>query len=108
MERFLRQGFKVRPKVKAKPKGRPKVKAAEGALDLGEKRLRSCASKNGVIDEQRMREMERRLELLETVASQATSSDEKVQAALSLHAEAEEENKQLMGALEDKAFRHCF
>ena len=102
MERVLSPGFKVRPKVEAptpKPKGRPKAKAAEGALDLGEKRARVCGSKKVVVDEQRMREMERRLELLEAVHSQAASSDDKVQKVLSLHEEAEEENKQLRGLL---------
>ena len=41
MERFLSPGFKANPKVEGKPKasrGRPKVKEAEGALRLGEKK----------------------------------------------------------------------
>ena len=108
MERFLSPGFKVKPKVEAKPKGRPKVKAAEGALDLGEKRPRVCASNKVVLEEQRMREMERRLELLETVHSQAAASDDKLQKVLSLHEQAEEENKQLRELLKKKAFRHYF
>ena len=53
MERFLSPGFRVKPedKPKEKPKvGRPKAKAAEGALDLGEKRARTCGSKKVVVD----------------------------------------------------------
>ena len=82
-----------------KAKGRPKATAVEGGLDLGEKRPRVCGSKKVVIDEQRWKEMERRLELLETVHAQGDFSDEKVQKVLSLHEEAEEENKQLRGLL---------
>ena len=111
MERFLSPGFKVKPKVeapKAKPKGRPKAKAAEGALDLGEKRARVCGSNQVVVDEQRMREMERRLELLETVHCQAAASDDKVQKVLSLHEQAEEENKQLRELLRKRSFRVNF
>ena len=81
-----------------KAKGRPKATAVEGGLDLGEKRPRVCGSKKGVVDEQRMQGMERRLELLETVHAQEVSSDEKVQQVLSLHEEAEEENKQMRGS----------
>ena len=71
-----------------KVKGRPKATAVEGGLDLGEKRPRVCGSKKVVVDEQRMKEMERRLELLETVHAQGVCSDENVQTVLSLHAEA--------------------
>ena len=53
-----------------KAKGRPKATAVEGGLDLGEKRPRVCGSKKVVIDEQRWKEMERRLELLETLHAQ--------------------------------------
>ena len=111
MERFLSPGFKVKPKVEAptpKPKGRPKAKAAEGALDLGEKRARVCGSKKVVVDEQRMREMERRLELLETVHSEAAASDDKLQKVMSFHEQAEDENKQLRELLKKKALRHYF
>ena len=104
MDRFLSPGAKVRPKEEPTPKarGRPKIKAAEGALDLGEQRPRVCASNKVVLEEQRMREMERRLELLETVHSQAAASDEKVQIVLSLHEQAEAENKQLRELLQNK------
>ena len=91
-----------------KAKGRPKATAVEGGLDLGEKRPRVCGSKQVVIDEQRWKEVERRLELLQSLDAQGDFSDEKVQKVLSLHEEAEEENKQLMGALVEKALRWFF
>ena len=75
---------------------------------MGEKRPRACGSKKVVADEQRMKEMERRLELLGTVHDQGVCSDEKLQKALSLHDEAEEVNKQLRGALVEKRLKRCF
>ena len=82
---------------------RPNGKVVEGALGLGEKIRRSCASKKLIVDEQRMREMERRLEVLETIHSEQGCSDEKVQKVLSLHEEAEEENKQLRELLQRRS-----
>ena len=102
MMRFLSPGFKVRTKVAEllpKPKGRPKATAVEGGLQLGEKRPRLCGNKKLLEDEQMMKELERRLELLETVQAQEVSSDEKVQKVLILHDEAEEENNHLRGLL---------
>ena len=102
--RFLSLGWEVRPKVEAllpKAKGRPKATAVEGGLDLGEKRPGVCGSKKAVIDEQRWKEMERRLELLETVHAQGACSYEKAQQVLSLHEQAEEENKQLREILKN-------
>ncbi len=55
-----------------KAKGRPKATAVEGGLDLGFQRPRVMASKKVFVDEQRMKEMERRFELLETVHSQGS------------------------------------
>ena len=89
--RFLSPGWEVRPKVEAllpNAKGRPKATAVEGGLDLGEKRPRLCGSKKVVVDEQMMKEMERRLELLETVHAQGVCSDEQVQQVLRLRDEA--------------------
>ena len=100
MERFLSLGWEVMPKVEApqpKARGGPKATAVEGGLDLGEKRPRVCGSKKVVIDEQRWKEMETCLELLETVHAQGHVPGEEVETVLSLHAAAEEENKQLMG-----------
>ena len=84
-ERFCSSGLSPTPKGRPqpKPKGRPMAKAVEGGLDLGEKRPRSCRSKKEIADEQKIREMERRLELLETVHAQGACSDEKVQQVLS-------------------------
>ena len=99
MERFLKPGFIARPKEEDKPKasrGRPKVKEAEGALSLGGKRPRTCSSHKAVIQEQRIRELERRFEVMEAVNSQAAATaDERLNTVLSLHEEAEAENKHL-------------
>ena len=73
MEKFLSPGWKARPK--AKPKGRPKVQAPEGAMTLDE--------------------MHRRLEALETIYAEASGTDEKVEKMMTLHNQAEEENKKL-------------
>ena len=75
MEKFLSPGWKARPKAEAKPKGRPKVQAPEGAMTLGE--------------------MHRRLEALETIYVEASGTDEKVEKMMTLHNQAEEENKKL-------------
>ena len=81
-----------------RPKGRPKATPAEGGLDLGVKKPRAMASKKVFEDEQGMKHIYRRLELLESVHAQG-ALDEKVQKVLSLHAEAEEENKHLRDLL---------
>ena len=79
---------------------------------MGQKRMRSCASKKAIIDEQRWKEMERRLDFLEMERrhehAQGDLSDEKVQKVLSLHEEAEEENQQLRGLLLKKSLRWFF
>ena len=92
MERCLRPGYQVTEKVFPRPKGRPKRQADEGALDLGQKRQRLCGSKKGWVDEQRMRDMERQIELLQ---SERASSDEKVAKVLQLQEQTEEHCKQL-------------
>ena len=95
MERFLRPGYQVREKVFPRPKGRPKRQADEGALDLGQKRQRLCGSKKGWVDEQRMRDMERQIELLKALHSEKATSDEKVAKVLQLQEQTEEHCKQL-------------
>ena len=105
MMRFLSPESKVRQKS-PEPRnkvGRPKTTAVEGTLSLGEKRPRACSSKKGIVDEQRMKEMERRLQVLETVHSEQGCSDEKVLKVLSLHEEAEEENKHLRAILQRRS-----
>ena len=59
------------------------------------KRPRTCSSHKAVIQEQRIRELERRFELMESVNSQAAAADERLMTVLSLHEEAEAENKHL-------------
>ena len=50
-----------------------------------------------------MREMERRLQVLETIRSEQGCSDEKVLKVLSLHEAADEENKQLRAILQRRS-----
>ena len=90
-----------------KAKGRPKATAVDEGLDLGFQRPRVMASKKAFVDEQRMEEMERRLELLETVHAHGVV-DEKVQTALLLHEEAEAEDKQLRGLLLNRGSSDAF
>ena len=52
-------------------------------------RERSCRSKHEMEMQMGMMEMRRRLELLETVQSRSSSSEEKVQKAMMLHEQAE-------------------
>ena len=56
-----------------KAKGRPKATPVEGGLDLGVQRPRVMASKKVFEDEQGMKDIYRRLELLEAVHSQGLS-----------------------------------
>ena len=100
MMRFLTPESNVSQKTPEPHKkvGRPKTTAVEGTLSLGEKRPRACSSKKGIVDDQRMKEMERRLQVLGTIHSEQGCSDEKVLKVLSLHAETEEENTHLRGS----------
>ena len=65
---------------------------------MGEKRARSCRTRKEMADAQEIREMKRRLELLEAVHADGPSANEKVQQCLRLHEQAEEEIKQLRGS----------
>ena len=69
MQRYLSPGYKVKHEEEAKPKGRPPVKAAEGALDLGEKRPRACASRKKEFEKRLIRELRRSVEVLPTLSS---------------------------------------
>ena len=104
MERYLSPGYKVKPKEEAKPKGRPPVKAAEGALDLGEKRPRACASREKEFEKRLIRELRRSVEVLPTLSS-AASTEDKLQKVLSLHDQAEEDIQELRGLLQKRGSR---
>ena len=97
MEKFLSPGWKARPKAEAKPKpkGRPKKEVPEGAMTLGERRPRVTDSNQKLAHAQMMKEMHRRLEALETIHAEASGTDEKVEKMMTLHIQAEEENKKL-------------
>ena len=71
-------GFTVRPKAEQAEakRGRPKVQAAEGSLDLGEKRPRSCSSNQKLVDAQRILELERKVELLALNNAQGSATDD--------------------------------
>ena len=118
MERFLSPGSHCKdpvetppPKAKAKgkpkgrPVGRPKSTGPEGALDLGEKRPRICHSKKAVINEQRMQEMQRQIEVLQALVSEDTV-DAKIQKVLALHEQSVESNKQMRDLL-TRAGKHA-
>ena len=98
MEQYLKPGYRVRPKAEPPKPGRPKIKADEEALSLGEKRQRLCASKEKAAEKENMRDVMRRLELLEAAQAESTP-DEKVQKMMSLHQQKDEEIKQLREAL---------
>ena len=105
MMRFLSPESKVRQKSPEPRKkvGRPKTQAVSEPISLGEKRPRSCSSKKGIVDEQRMREMERRLQVLETIHSEQGCSDEKILQVLELHEAAEADNKHLRAILQRRS-----
>ena len=70
MLRFLSAGFKVRPQVPPEPKrraGRPPRAVPEGALDLGETRVRMRASKKKLADELRIAALEKKVESLQAI-----------------------------------------
>ena len=70
-------GCRLRPKAEQAEakRGRPKVQAAEGSLDLGEKRPRSCGSNKKLVEAQRIAELERKVELLTMNNAQATNDE---------------------------------
>ena len=98
MEQYLKAGYRVRPKAEPPKPGRPKIQADEDSLSLGEKRLRRCGSKEKAAEKQIMRDVLRRLELLEVAQAESTP-DEKVQKMMTLHQQKDEEIKQLREAL---------
>ena len=97
MEKFLSPGWTARPKAEAnpKPKGRPKKEVPEGAMTLGERRPRMTDSNQKLAKEQEIKEMQRRLQAMEAALAEASGTDEKVEKMMTLHNQAEEENKKL-------------
>ena len=98
MKRFLSLGYQLRPPKPPEPKravGRPKRPAPEGALDLGEKRPRLCASKKALSDEMRIAALERKVEALHVASSQEVSRDERVGKLMQLVEQADEETAEL-------------
>ena len=93
---------KAKGRPKGRPVGRPKSTGPEGALDLGEKRPRICHSKKAVINEQRMQEMQRQIELLQALVSEDTV-DAKIQKVLDLHEQSVESNRQMRDLLTRKS-----
>ena len=64
MERFLSPGYKVKPPEEpVRPaRGRPTRQVLEGALDLGERGLRRCGSRQNLVAEERVAQLERNIE----------------------------------------------
>ena len=77
MERFLSPGWRARPAEPPQPKrgGRPAQEVREGALHLGDKRHRSCASKQREEEKLELAAMKRRIEVLEARASEVPESE---------------------------------
>ena len=63
----------------------------EGALDLGERRLRTCASKRKLADEQRLAALEKKVECLQALCSEEVAQDERMQKVLQLVEQADED-----------------
>ena len=94
MERFFSPGYKVRPPGPPGPTsrvGRPRREVPEGALDLGERQLRTCASKKNLRDEHRFAALERQVECLRALCSEEVAQDERLQKVLQLVEHADED-----------------
>ncbi len=66
MERCLKPGATVRPKVEPKPKGRPKKREDErpDVPDMPQKRTRTCDARERLADRMRFEKQDRKLERL--------------------------------------------
>ena len=68
MERFLSPGYKVKPpeppEEPVRPRGRPAKEVLEGALDLGQQRVRRCGTRQKIESEQRIASLERKIEAI--------------------------------------------
>ena len=108
MERFLSPGFKVKPLEEREStqkvrRGRPARQVPEGALDLGQQRVRKCGSRQNLEAEHKIASLERKIEALK-LCQQAESKEERMNTMLQMLDEAEEQNK---GLLEQMRLKRC-
>ena len=108
MERFLSPGFKVKPLEEREStqkvrRGRPAKHVPEGALDLGQPKVRRCGSKQYLEAELTIASLERQVEALK-LCQQSESKKERMDKMLQMLDEAEEQNK---GLLEQMRLKRC-
>ena len=108
MERFLSPGYWVKPLEEREStqkvrRGRPAKQVPEGALDLGQQRVRKCGSRQNLEAEHKIASLERQVEALK-LCQQAESKEERMNTMLQMLDEAEEQNK---GLLEQMRLRKC-
>ena len=100
MERFLSPGFKVKPLEEREStqkvrRGRPAKQVPEGALDLGQQRVRKCGSRQNLEAEHKISSLERQVEALK-LCQQAESKEERMNKMLEMLDDVEEQNKGLL------------
>ena len=100
MERFLSPGFKVKPLEEREStqkvrRGRPAKQVPEGALDLGQQRVRKCGSRQNLEAEHKIASLERQVEALK-LCQQSESKEERMNKMLQMLDEAEEQNRGLL------------
>ena len=91
MLRFLSLGYKVKDPETLEPKkrvGRPPRVVPEGALELGEKRVRVCASRAQVSEKLKMESLERQLKSLQAMVSQDDTEDKRLAKVMQMVEEA--------------------
>ena len=100
MERFLSPGFKVKPLEEREStqkvrRGRPAKQVPEGALDLGQPKVRRCGSRQYLEAELKISSLERQGEALK-LCQQSESKEERMDKMLQMLDEAEEQNRGLL------------
>ena len=100
MERFLSPGFKVKPLEEREStqkvrRGRPAKQVPEGALDLGQPKVRKCGSRQNLEAEHKIASLERQVEALK-LCQQAESKEERIDKMLQMLDESEEQNRALL------------
>ena len=109
MERFLSPGFKVKPLEEREStqkvrRGRPAKQVPEGALDLGQQRVRKCGSRQNLEAEHKIASLERKIEALKLCQQAESIEEERMNTMLQMLDEAEEQNK---GLLEQMRLKRC-